>query len=83
MGRRLGTRTVGHELDQRAVGVWKYACTGIYEYLKNQVENHSKIGNSVNNKNFNISKYNLLNPRKDNRDNMLESSWAKQDCYYY
>ena len=35
------------ELDQRAIGVWKYVRTEINAYLKNQIENYSKIDNSV------------------------------------
>ena len=45
---------------------------GINAYLKNQVENQSKIDNSVNNQKSNISKSNFSKARKENRDNMLE-----------
>ena len=43
------------ELDQRVIGVWKYVRTVINAYLKNQVENYSKIDNSVNNQKSKIS----------------------------
>ena len=39
--------------------VWKYARTEINSYLKNQVEYHSKIDNTVNNQKSNISKSNF------------------------
>ena len=58
------TRTGGHELDQRAIGVWKYVRTGINTYLKNQVENHSKIDNSINNQKSKISKSNFYKAQK-------------------
>ena len=41
------TQENGQELDQKAIGVWKYVRTGINTYLKNQVKNYSKIDNSV------------------------------------
>ena len=46
---RILTGIFFHEIDLRAIGHRKYVCTGILEYLKNQVENHSKIDNYVNN----------------------------------
>ena len=45
--KKLHTEENGQELDQRGIGVWKYVRTGINAYLKNQVENYSKIDNSV------------------------------------
>ena len=65
------TEENGHELDQRAIGVWKCLHTGINAYLKNQVENHSKINNSVNNQKSKISKYHFSKAWKEKRDNML------------
>ena len=45
----------GQELYQRAIGAWKYVCTGINAYLDDQVENYSKIDNSVDNQKFKLS----------------------------
>ena len=45
---------------------------GINAYLKNQVENHSKIDNSVNNQKSKISKSNFSKAQKEKRDNMLD-----------
>ena len=47
---------------------------GINAYLKNQVENHSKIDNSVNNQKSKISKSNFSKAWKEKRDNMLTLS---------
>ena len=44
---KLHTEENDQELDQRAIGVWKYVHTGINAYLKNQVKNYSKIDNTV------------------------------------
>ena len=44
---------------------------GITAYLKNQVKNHSKIENSVNNKKSKISKSNFSKSWKENIDKML------------
>ena len=71
-GWKFSTRTVSHELDQRAIGVWKYVCTVINASLNNQVENHSKMDNSVNNQKSKISKSNLSKARKENIDNILD-----------
>ena len=60
-----------HELDQRAIRVWKYVRTGINAYFKNQVENHSKVDNSVNNQNSKISKSNFSEAWKGKIDNIL------------
>ena len=60
-----------HELDQRAIRVWKYVRTGINAYFKNQVENHSKVDNSVNNQKYKIFKSNFYKALKENRDNIL------------
>ena len=73
-GWKFSTRTGGHELDKRAIGVWKYVRTGINAYLKNQFENHSKIGNSVNNQKSKISKSNFSKARKEKRDNKKYTS---------
>ena len=45
---------------------------GINSYLKNQVENHFKIDNSVNNQKSKISKSNFSKAQKEKRDNMLD-----------
>ena len=71
MGWKFITRTECHELNQRAIGLWKYICTRIDAYLKNQVKNHSKIDNSVNNQKSKIFKSNLSKAWKEKRDNML------------
>ena len=73
------TEENGHELDQRAIRVWKYLRTGINAYLKNQVENHSKIDNYVNNQKSKISESNCSKAWREKRDNMLsrETSRAK------
>ena len=60
-----------HELDQGVIGIWKYVRMGILVYLKNQVENHSKIDNSVNNQKSKTYKSNFSKAWKENRDNML------------
>ena len=60
------------ELDQRVIGFWKYVRIGINTYLKNWVENHSKIDNSVNIQNSKTPKSNFSKVWKENRDNMLE-----------
>ena len=73
-GWKFSTWTRGHELDQRAIGVWKYVRTGINAYLKTQVKNRSKIDNSVNNQKSKISKSNFSEAWKENRDNMLSSA---------
>ena len=39
--------------------------------MKNQVENHSKIDNSINNQKSKISESNFSQARKEKRDNML------------
>ena len=54
------------------IGIWKYVRTGIIVCLKNQVENHSKIDNYVNNQKSKTSKSNLYKAWKENRDNMLD-----------
>ena len=59
----------GHELDQRAIGLWKYV--GMLACLKNQVENHSKIENSVNNQKSKTSESNFSKAWKEKIDNML------------
>ena len=58
-GWKFSTRTGGHELDQRAIGVWKCVHTGINAYLNNQVKKHSKIDNSMNNQKSKISESNF------------------------
>ena len=68
----MHTEENGHEIDQRAIGVWKYIRTGINANLKNQVENHSKIDNTVNNQKSKMSKFNFSKAWKENRDNMLD-----------
>ena len=67
----MHTEENGQELDQRAIGVWKYIRMGINAYLKNQVENFSKIDNSVNNQTSKILKSNFSKAWKEKRDNML------------
>ena len=59
------------ELDQRVIGFWKYVRIGINTYLKNWVENHSKIDNSVNIQNSKTPKSNFSKVWKENRDNMI------------
>ena len=44
---KFHTEENGKGLNQRAIGVLNYVPTGINAYLKNQVENYSKIDNSV------------------------------------
>ena len=68
----FSTRTEGHKLDQRSIGVWKYVRTEINAYLKNQVENHSKIDSSIKNQKSKISKSNFSKARKETRNNMLD-----------
>ena len=51
--------------------------------MKNQVENHSKIDNSVDKQNPKTLKSNLSKDSKEKRDNMLETSLPKQDYSYY
>ena len=63
-----------HELNKRSIIVWKYVHTVVNAYLKNQVENHSKIDNSVNNQKSKISRYIFSKACKENRDNMLYAS---------
>ena len=43
----MHTEENSQELDQKAIGVWKYILTVINAYLKNQVEKYSKIDNYV------------------------------------
>ena len=50
---------------------WKYVRMGINLYPKNQVENHSKVDNSINNQKSKISKSNLLKVCKGGGDHML------------
>ena len=50
----------------------QYVRTGINTYLENQVENHSKIGNSVNNQKPKISKSNFSKAWREKGDNMLD-----------
>ena len=71
-GWKFSTRTGGHEHDQRAIGVWKYILTVINAYLENQLENHSKIDNSVNNQKSKFFKSNLSKAQKEKWDNMLD-----------
>ena len=59
-------------LDEISIGVWKYLRRGINAYLKNQVENYSKIDHSVNNQKSKISKYNFSKAQKEMKDNILE-----------
>ena len=61
----------GNELDQRVIRVWKYVRMGINAYLKNQVENHSKIDNDGNNQKYEISKSNFSKSWKEKRDNII------------
>ena len=68
----MHTEENGHELDQRTIRFLKYVRTVINAYLKNQVENHSKMDNSVNNQKSKISNSNFSRARKEKRDNMLE-----------
>ena len=65
------TEENGQELEQRAIGLWKYARTGILACLKNQVENHSKIDNSINNQKSKTSMSNFTKVWKEKRENML------------
>ena len=67
----LSTRTGGHEIDHRAIGTLKYIHTGNIANLKNQVENHSKIENSINNQNSITTNSNLSKDWKEKRNNML------------
>ena len=78
--KRSHTEENAHEIDMRVIGLWKYVRTGILACLKNQVKNHSKIDNSVNNQKSKTPKYILSKAWKENRDNI---SWYKQDYYYY
>ena len=45
---------------------------GILAYLKNQVENHYKIDNSINSQKSKTSKSNFSKAWKEKRDNMLD-----------
>ena len=65
------TEENGHELDQIVIRVWKYVRTGINVYLKDQVENHSKIDNYVNNQSPKSPSLISTRPRRKKRDNML------------
>ena len=71
LGWKFSTITGDHELNQRAIGVWKYVRTWIHAYLENQVKNHSKIGNTVNNQKYKISRSNFSKAPKEKKDNML------------
>ena len=44
---------------------------GVNVYLKNKVQNHSKLDNSVNNHKSKISEYVFSKARNEKRDNML------------
>ena len=57
--------------------ILKYVCTGINAYLKNQVENHSKIDNDVNSQDSKIFKSNLSKACKEKRYNMIYISRSK------
>ena len=65
------TEENGHELDQRAIRVWKYVRTGINAYSKNQVKNHPKIDNYVYNQKLKISKSIFSKAWKEKIDNTL------------
>ena len=63
--KQFHTEENGHELKQRAIRVWKYIHTRINAYLKNQVENYSKINDSVDNQKSKIFKYNFSSAWKN------------------
>ena len=76
------TEENSQELDQRAITVWKYVCTRIHTYLKNQFENYSKIDNSVNNQKSKICKSNFSKAWKEKRDNMLSREITRQTSLF-
>ena len=69
--RKLNNEENGQELDHIDIWVWKYVRIGINADLKNQVENHSKIDNYVNNQKSKISKYNFSKAWKEKRGNIM------------
>ena len=72
-----------HELDQWVIGLWKYVLVGILACLKNQVENHSQIDNSVNNKKSKTYKSNLSKAWKEKENFYLVClSWYANGYVY-
>ena len=68
---KIHTEENGHELNQRAIGLWKYICTVILAYMKNQVKKHFKVDNSVKNQKSKTSKSNSSKAWKGNRYYMI------------